>query len=92
MEQRWQIQRVFSVRKTTVPAKTSVLLYLVNIVICARNFKHGWTDNQLKKPGEQEPKNVFYQMGLDIAGKKGLVWRRRDLRGKEAGGGVEGNL
>ena len=68
MEQRWQIQRVFSVRKTTMPAKTSVLLYLVNIVICARNFKHGRTDNQFKK---QEPKTCSIRWGWISLAKKG---------------------
>ena len=51
-----------------MPAKTSVLLYLVYIVICARNFKHGRTDNQLKK---QEPKTCSIRWGWISLAKKG---------------------
>lgn len=94
MEQRWQIQRVFSVRKTTMPAKTSVLLYLVDIVICARNFKHGRMDNQLKKPGEQEPKTCSIRWGWISLAKKG--WSREGGtsagRRRRGGGGVTSKL
>ena len=71
-----------------MPAKTSVLLYLVNIVICARNFKHGRTDNQLKKPGEQELKTCSIRWGWISLAKKG--WSGEG--GKEAKGGGGGGL
>lgn len=89
MEQRCQIQRVFSVRKTTMPAKTSVLLYLVNIVISARNFKHGRTDNQLKKPGEQEPKTCSFRWGWISLAKKGWSGEGGTSAGRRRGGGGE---
>ena len=63
--------RFLGKKKKTMPAKTSVLLYLVNIVICARNVKHGRTDNQLKK---QEPKTCSIRWGWISLAKKGCIF------------------
>ena len=74
-----------------MPAKTSVLLYLVDIVICARNFKHGRMDNNSRNQVNKNQKRV-------LSDGAGYRWQKRvgpekagpPREGGEGGGGGGG--